>query len=123
MLVAAPGSHMSWLDRLLNMVFLLCMGTLMVTYPILTLGDPGKVTPDTPKDRGSPGRGQQPGRHQHNSGDAHGSDEEQGLVNRGSFVHRLTEGIEGLARDQRAAFVCFSCDLVKVCTPWHSVGW
>jgi len=61
-----------------------------------------------------PGTGHsEPERHDHD-----GVDEESGLLNGGgshtSFVSRLTTGIEALTRDQRAAYVCFSCDLVKV---------
>ena len=31
------------------MLFVVCMVVLGVTYPMLTLGNPGKVTEDTPK--------------------------------------------------------------------------
>lgn len=91
----------------LNMVFVLAMGTMMVLYPILTLGDPGRVSDKTPK---HPGPRRQQGRGNGSHGDG---DEEAGLVSNSSFVARLTEGIEGLANEARANYVCFTCNLVK----------
>lgn len=37
--------------RFLSMLFVVCMCVLGVTYPMLTFGNPGKVTEDTPKVR------------------------------------------------------------------------
>ena len=41
-------------------------------------------------------------------------DEEAGLIPNRNFVAQLSDGMTGLAKDQRAGFVCFSCELLKV---------